>query len=70
MDHLPLFRYSFDAPGHLLPTRQKWNKIIRDDIFRQFIQITWVNPQDGLCSKMAFYAEHFLELRDGLIVQP
>jgi hypothetical protein len=46
------------------------NKIIRDDIYRQFIQITWVNPPGGLHPKMAFYAEHFLELRDGFIVQP
>ena len=70
IDRLPLFRYSLDAPGHLLPTRQKLNKIIRDDIYRQFIQTTWVNPQGGLRPKMAFYAEHFLELQDGLIVRP
>jgi hypothetical protein len=70
MDRLPPFRYSLDAPGHLLPTRQELNRIIRDDIYRQFIQITWVNPQGGLRPKMAFYVEHFLELRDGLIVRP
>jgi hypothetical protein len=27
-------------------------------------------PPRGLRSKMDFYAEHFLELRDGLIMQP
>jgi hypothetical protein len=70
IDRLPPFRYSLDAPGHLLPTRQVLNKIIRDDIYRQFIQITWVNPPGGLRPKMAFYAEHFLELRDGFIVRP
>jgi hypothetical protein len=70
LDRLPPFRYSLDAPGHLLPTRQELNKIIRDDIYRQFVQITWVNPQGGLRPKMAFYAEHFLELRDELIVRP
>ena len=26
-----------------LPTRQELNKITRDDIYRQFIKITWVN---------------------------
>jgi hypothetical protein len=70
IDRLPPFRYSLDAPGHLLPTRQVLNKIIRDDIYRQFIQITWVNPPGGLRPKMAFYAEHFLGLRDGFIVRP
>jgi hypothetical protein len=40
MDRLPPFWYSLDAPGHLLPTRQVLNKIIKDDIYRRFIQIT------------------------------
>jgi hypothetical protein len=70
MDRLPPFWYSLDAPGHLLPTKQVLNKIIRDDIYRQFIQITWVNPPGGLRPKMAPYAKHFLELRDGLIARP
>jgi hypothetical protein len=70
MDHLPPFLYSLDALGHLLPTRQVLNKIIRDDIYRWFIQIIWVNPLRGLHPKMAFYVEHFLELRDGLITRP
>jgi hypothetical protein len=34
IDRLPPFRYSLDAPGHLLPTRHVLNKIIRDDIYR------------------------------------
>jgi hypothetical protein len=29
-----------------------------------------VDPSGGLNPKMAFYAYHFLELRDGLIVGP
>jgi hypothetical protein len=70
LDRLPPFRYSLDAPSHLLPTKKELNKIIRDDIYRQFVQIIWANPQGGLRPKMAFYAEHFLELRDGLTVQP
>jgi hypothetical protein len=69
-NRLPPFKYSLDAPGHILPTRQVLNKIIKDDIYMQFIQITWVNPPSGLRPKMAFYAEHFLELRNGLIVRP
>jgi len=70
IDRLPPFKYSLDTPGHLLPTRQVLNKIIRDDIYKKFIRNTWVNPPGGLHPKMAFYVEHFLEFRDGFIVQP
>ena len=70
LDRLPPFRYALDVPGHLLPTRQELHKIIREDIYRQFVQVTWVNPVGGLHPKMAFYIEHFLELRGGLIVRP
>ena len=70
IDNLPPFRYSLDALDHLLPTRQKLNKIIKEDIYKQFFQITWVNPPGGLHPKMAFYVEHFLEIRDELIVRP
>ena len=42
-------------------------QIITNDIYRQFIQTTWVHPQGRLRPKMAFYDEHFLELREGLI---
>jgi hypothetical protein len=37
MDRLPPFRYSLDALGQLLPTGQELNRIIKDDIYRQFI---------------------------------
>jgi len=70
MDRLPTFRYSLDAPGHLLPTKQELNKIIRDNIYRQYIQVTWIAPPGGLSPKLAFYAEHFMALRDDLIVRP
>ena len=40
MDQLPLFQYSLDVLGHLLPIRQELNMIIQDDIYMQFIQIT------------------------------
>jgi hypothetical protein len=36
MDHIPLFEYSLDAPAHLLPRRKELNRIIRDDIYKQF----------------------------------
>lgn len=70
LDRLPPFRYSLVAHGNLLPTRQELNKIIKEDTYRKFIQVTWVNPPRGLCPKMAFYAQHLLDLRDGLIVRP
>jgi hypothetical protein len=70
INHLPLFWYSLDALGHLLPIRKVLNKIIRDDIYRQFIQITCFIHPGGLPPKMAFYAKHFLELEDGFIVRP
>jgi hypothetical protein len=70
IDRLPPFWYSLDAASNLLPTRQVLNKIIKNDISRQFIKITWVNPLGGLRLKIAFYGEQFLELRDGFIVQP
>ena len=70
LDRLPPFRYSLDAPGHLLPTRQELNKIIREDIYRQFIQVTSVNAPRGLHPKMAFYTENFLQLIDGFIIRP
>ena len=68
IDCLPPFRYSLNTPDHLLPTQQELNMIIRDDIYRKFIQITWVNPPGGLHPKMAFYAKNFLEDRDEFIV--
>jgi hypothetical protein len=40
-------------------------KMFIDNVFRALGSL----PR-GLRPKMAFYAEHFMELRDGLIVQP
>jgi hypothetical protein len=59
--HAPPFRYSLDAPSHLLANKQELNKIIREDIYRQYIQVTWVDPpwaqaQDGLLCK-AFHGD-------------
>jgi len=61
IDQLPPFRYSMDAPGHPLPTRQELNRIIKDDIYKQFVQVTWTNPQGKLRPKMAFYVENYIE---------
>jgi hypothetical protein len=69
-ERLPPFRYSLDASAHLLPTRQIVNRDIREDIYRLYIQVTWTSPPTSLGSKMSFYLEHFLELRDGIIVRP
>jgi hypothetical protein len=33
MDRLPPSRYSLNAPGHLLPTRQELNRIIRNVVY-------------------------------------
>ena len=46
------------------------NKIIKEDIYRQYIQTTWINPPGELHPKKAFYAQHCLESRVGLVVQP
>jgi hypothetical protein len=61
--------YSLDDAGHLFPNKQELNGIIEENIYRQYIQVTWIASLGGLRPKMAFYAEHFLELRDGLIVR-
>jgi hypothetical protein len=69
-ERLPPFKYSLDASVHLLPPRQIVNRDIREDIYRLYIQVTWTSPPTSLGSKMSFYLEHFLELRDGIIVHP
>jgi hypothetical protein len=68
--HLPPFINFSDAPGHLPLTRHELNIIIRDEIYKYFIHITWVNPPNGLQPKMALYTDYFLELRDRFIVRP
>lgn len=52
MGCLPPFRYSLNAPSHLLPTIQEWNRCICDDIYRQFIHVTWTNPRGKLRSTL------------------
>lgn len=34
MDFLPLFKYTSDACGHLLPNKQEMNTIIGEDIYK------------------------------------
>jgi hypothetical protein len=70
MDLLPPFRYSLNAPDYLLPIRWEMNTIIQEDIYKQFVHVTWINPQGWLRPKMAFYVEHFMVMKDGVIVRP
>lgn len=37
MDRLLPFKYSMDAPGHLLHTRQELKRILLDDIYRHYV---------------------------------
>jgi hypothetical protein len=70
MDRLPPFKHSLDSHGHLQTTKHELNKIIKEDIYRQNIQVIRIAPPSGLKPKMAFYANHFMELRDNLIIHP
>ena len=69
IDRLPPYQFSLDALAHLLPSRQELNEHVRQDIYRQYITTTCSNPPGGLRPKMAFYAKHFLEIQDGIIVR-
>ena len=69
IDRLPPYQFSLDAPAHLLPSRQELNEHVRQDIYKQYITTTWCHPPGGLRPKMAFYAEHFLVIQDGIVVR-
>ncbi len=69
MDRLPPFQFSLDAPAHLLLFQQELNEHVRLDIYRRYITTTWVNPPGGLRPRMSLYAEHFLEIFDGIIAR-
>lgn len=68
MDRLPPFKYSIDATDHLLPTRQELNKIIKTTFTDSLCRSLGLTPRARL--KMAFYAEDFMVVRDGLIIPP
>ena len=70
IDRLPPYQFTLDALAHLLPSRQELNEHVRQDIYRQYITTTWCHPPGGLRPKMAFYAEHFLEIQDCIVVRP
>ena len=70
IDRLPLCQFLLNALAHLLPSWQELNEHVRLDIYRQYITTTWVNPPSCLRSRMSFYAEHFLEIFDVIIVRP
>jgi hypothetical protein len=61
--------YYLDAPGHLPPSKHDLNRMIREDIYIQYIQVTWTEPPRDLNPKMTFYFELLMELRDSLIVR-
>ncbi len=69
IDRLPPYQFSLDAPAHFLPSRQELNEHFQQDIYRQYITTTWSNPSGGLRPRMAFYAEHFLEIQNGIVVR-
>lgn len=46
------------------------NRVMKEVIYKEFIWDTWIFPPKELGPKMAFYIEHFLQLRDGLIIRP
>lgn len=64
----PPFNNSLNDSKRLSLSKQEMNKIIIDDIYRQYVQVTWLDPLGGFRPEMAFYAEHSLVLRDDLIV--
>jgi hypothetical protein len=64
IDHLPPHKYSLDAPSHL----QEVNKAMREDIYKQYIQITWISSPKDFGPKMVLYFQHFTQMRDGGIL--
>lgn len=60
---LPPFRYSLNALGHLWLNKQEMNRIIRDDIFMQYVQVTWLEllvgfeAQDGVLCRPLYGAQ-------------
>ena len=60
MDKLPPYKYSLDDPGQLLLNKLELNRIIREDIYKQDIQVTLVDPPCELKPKMGFYLEHYM----------
>jgi C4-dicarboxylate transporter len=69
--HLSILSLTFsvllDAPTHLLPSKQNLNQQIREDIYTEYIEVTQITTLEGFGLKIAFYFEHFLALRDGLV---
>jgi len=69
IDRLPPFRYSLEASGHLLPPEGAAQGDERVHI-QTLCKVMWIAPPKDLGPKMAFYFEHFIQSRDGLIIRP
>ena len=67
---LPPISHFWDAPFNLLPYRQDLNELIREDIYNNYFQVTWISPLEGLSSKMSFYLNNFMQLGANVIVKP
>lgn len=70
IDALPPFQYSLDCPLLDLTDTER-NRVIRADITRLHTERTWINPQEPLGTKMAYYQNHFMHISpDGFISRP
>jgi hypothetical protein len=56
-ERLPPFKYSLDALGHFLSSKQDLNQEIKEDIYKQYIQDSRSAPSEGFGLKMAFYSK-------------
>ena len=69
IDRLPPLQYDPDAPQRL--SRTERNKVLRQDLWQLYIQVTWCSPPRELMTKMQYYRTSFLQLsQDGFIERP
>ena len=69
IDRLPPLQYDPDAPRRL--SRTEKNRVLRQDLWQLYIQVTWSSPPQGLTTKMEYYRKSFLQLsKDGFIERP
>ena len=69
IDNLPPFRFSWRDPN-LRVDQKEINNCIREDIYRAYIQHTWISPPRPLSQKLYHYASIFLQVCDGDILLP
>ena len=72
IDNLPPLIYSLDAPPWSTPAEHAWVEWNHERGYHYTVYSGCLGRPTGggLNPKMAFYAEHFMELRDSLIVRP